>query len=336
MVGNQPLRGGQRELALRPATAEQLREHLLKCRLAAVAAGLAALVRARGDERRLAAGERVWVLTISTREAAPLLGCSDRAVAKAAATLSRGEWFSELKGARGKPSTYVLDFAAAAATETPEQQLDGWLTGAHPCEPVRTSAHRCEPVRTAPRVHTGLNTKPVSSFHPCSSTGPAAGSQAFAPVRTPPGGEPFRPEPTIVAPPRAQNMGGNSPPTPAGAPGLPRYPWARDGGVTDRELVDACRGGDVRLLRHLYDHAARLGWLAASDDAWLKFLTGCHHAATANLARRMGRLVTFVKSGLDVSRMRQRSEQWAAELIKSEHRDPLLVSLGRSMTTCEE
>jgi hypothetical protein len=119
------------------------------------------------------------------------------------------------------------------------------------------------------------------------------------------------------------------PPVPSklgGARALPQLPWALRGGVTDEELVAAVRSCDVRLLRLLYDHAVRMGWIAdASDDAWLRFLTACHHAATARLNRRMGRLVAFVRNGLDVGRCPQACDAWAGRVVGSENRDPLLA-----------
>ena len=307
----------QREIDF--SDAARLAAHLVRCGLSAVQAGLVGLVVSRGAWRQCG-NERYRVLTISSREAAASLGCSDRAVAKAAATLTRWDWFRELKGTRGKPPAYVVDPAAAASVATLVDRLDElWEpdtppAGANRCEPVRTSANQCEPVRTganlSPCSSRETKTKPVFSPHPCSDTGSAASAHEFAPVRS--GAQTTSPRPSAPGP---------SP--------LPNYPWSRAAGVSDAALVEACRRGDVRLLRHLFDHAVQMEWIVApSDDTWQRFLTACHHAATARLARRMGRLVAFVKNGLDVSRCTQRSDQWAGELLAKAHRDPGLVRLG--------
>lgn len=282
----------QREIDF--SDAARLREHLLRCGLAPVAAGLAALIVATGE--RTSAG--VWTVSVSSRRAAKSewLRCSDRAVPAGAATLQRLELLVVLDGGRGKPPLYRLDAAAAAALPTPAERLAELVDS----EPVRSGAQWCEVVRTSPRVLQVLEIK--NPCHPpsrVSYTGEVRSAHHCAPLRT-----------TSQVP----------------------FPWASRGGVTDEELVAAVRTGDVALLRHLFDHAVRLGWIEfASDDAWLRFLTACHHSATARLQRRMGRLVVFVKQGLDVGRTTQASDQWAATAVRNAHRDPALVALGRSM-----
>jgi len=292
--------------------------HLRRCGLSDVQARLAGLVFRRGVPRDCD-GERFMVLTISSREAAAILKCNDRSVRDAAATLSCWGWWRELKGARGKPPTYVLDDVGARAMVAADDQLTELLAGE-----VRATAGHCGPLRATAGPsscsYQDLELKPVSHSTRVHTTG-----------------TPHSPAPTRTTP-------HHSAPQAAGERELPRLPWARRGGVGDPELIAACRDRDLELLRLLFDQAVSMGWIAsASEDAWLRFLTGCHHCATARLTRRMGRLVTFVRGDaapgvppLDVSRMQQRSEQWAGEVIRGQHRDPALVALGRTMPSGEE
>jgi hypothetical protein len=301
-------------------------EHLQRCGRSQLQARLAALVRRDGADRELG-GERVKVLTISSRQAATLLKCNDRSVRDAAATLAREEWFHVIEGARGKPPTYVLDELAARSAAPPDPlarlrigevratQAAELVRGG--AESVRASAGLCGPLRggagSTPCSEDKPNTNPVLKTQPSNHT-----HGHSAPPRT---------APHHSAPLRSGPQPGER--------RLPSMPW-RMGEVSDAELVAACRGGDCGLLRHLYEHALRLGWIADSADHWLRFLTACHHVATARVARRMGVLVMIVKQGLEVSRCRQASEDWAAALIRSEHKDPALVALGRSMPGNEE
>jgi len=291
---------GQRSLFAGP---NAVFEHLRTVDFSRVQARLVAKIYELGAERSMD-GERRLVLSISDRDLGRECQCSDRAVAKAAATLTRYTWFTERKNARSKrPPTYEVDLAGARSMtsllDLVRETEPSDRTESNPIEPNRTESNRIEPDRTFARVH------PSTQFY-----------------------NPCPPSNRVQSVP-ASPVGAGS--TAATAGGWPRYPWAREGGVSDRQLVEACRRGDVALLRHLYDHAVRLNWIAGdSDDHWLRFLTGCHHCASASLARRMGRLVTFVKHDrLDTSRMRQRSEQWAGELIGRGRRDPELVRLGR-------
>jgi len=303
--------------------AARLEAHLARCGVTPVAAGLAALVLRLG-KRRPVDGEDLWVLTISSRQAAAALACNDRSVRDAAAGLARREWFRVLPGERRLPPTYVLDRAAAASLPTTADRLEEALAGGGVglagvpgvagCGVVRASEGWCGVVRGGDRVIEPANSQNPCSHPPRVHTVSPAGS---APPRT----APHRPA-VAVLPPRD--------------PLAIQFPWARSGGVTDAELVAAVRGDRVEVLRHLYDHAVSLKWAAASPDAWLRFLTGCHHAATARLRTRMGRLVVFVKQGCDVTRTTQASEQWAARQIRNGHRDPSLVAMGRSMAPEEE
>lgn len=301
--------GSQLEFDYAAATpreqAVRLEAHLVACGLSSLQARLAALVARDG---RPAGDDQVMALTISSRRAAAVLVCSDRAVAKAAATLSHQEWFRVVEVGHRRPPTYVLDLVAARSVPTTRERLDELLgaSGAPPphlvgCEPLRTTAHRCEPVRTAARVLPGLekqNPCPSSIFLP-SIQGECEGDAASrcAPVRT-----------------GAQRA----------------YVWSTRGGVTDAELRSAVARQNVELLQTMFNEAVAMGWIeGVSDERWMAFLTACHHAATARLARRMGRLVAFVKQGLDVSRTSQASDDWAGRMMGRQWRDPELA--GRMM-----
>lgn len=98
-------------------------------------------------------------------------------------------------------------------------------------------------------------------------------------------------------------------------------PWDRESGLDDEGLVRAVSGGWLGALRRLYDEALRLGWIADSEDARLRFLSLCHHAATTvGIHRRMAVLVAAVKRDLDVSKVRHASEDWAAAALKKSRR----------------
>lgn len=101
-------------------------------------------------------------------------------------------------------------------------------------------------------------------------------------------------------------------------------PWQS---MTDVDLVRCVASRDLKPLRRLYDEALKRGWIEDCEDAKLRFLTICHHAATsAGLTKsRMGNVVARTKRQLDVQRVRQESEEWAAAILRARHRDPELV-----------
>lgn len=292
----------QQPLDFEASEAVRLQRHLQRCGLPRVQARLVGLVLAEGCRR--AGGEDVRYLTISSRQAAALVGASDRAVAKAAATLAAREWFWIVPAVSAcKPPTYVVDVLAARslscdplndweppdATGVPDPHLVG-------CEPLRTTANQ---VRTSPRVLPERDyTNPVSSSH--LPLGGAGGARP--PVRS-------SSQQCAVEPARRWPL-----------------PWSRLSGVSDAELVAAVRINDHAVLRYLFDVATGLEWIMPGSDAqWFDFLVAAHHAATARLARRMGRLVAFVRSGLDVAKCAQASDRWAAQMLQQPHRDPQLA-----------
>lgn len=311
--------GNQTKLKLPPPNAERLEQHLRACGVAELQARLVAFVFERGAER-VVNGDNMRVLTIAAREAAQLLGCAHRSIGQAAKALERFEWFRQLRGGGTKASTFVLDPPAAAAMPSPLDELDALF------DPNEVPADRvCKGVQECAEVCKGVQ----GCAEVCNPTRALTNSNSNNPCSLPP--RVLSPPPAGRSPVGQPSASSSQPPAP-----LPQLPWAANGGLSGPELRAACQRGDVRLLRHLFEHAARMKWLEASDDNWLRFLQGCHHCATAKLHSRMGRLIAFVKNDkLDVGRMSQRSEEWARRLIAMQTRDPALVALGRSMETVE-
>jgi len=299
----------QRELDFTDAA--RLEQHLLRCGLSRVQAGLAGLV--LRDGTRSAENEiDMRLLKISSRSAAGLLNCNDRSVRDAAATLMRSGWFYVLSSRPRTAPTYCLDVVKARSLAGPEQQLDAPPQDVVGAECCGVAAGCCGVLRGAARV------LPERSLqNPCLPSIPS------------------------IFLTRAELR---SPQHPAATPQeLWPLPWSAKQGLTDQDLRAAVTSDDIELLGWLYATARELGWIsgpsiaAAPDgDVWLRFLVGSHHAATARLYRRMGRLVAFVKGDarrgvppLDVSRMGRASEDWARRLIASQFRNPALA--GRLM-----
>lgn len=93
-------------------------------------------------------------------------------------------------------------------------------------------------------------------------------------------------------------------------------PWDRAAGCQSADLRAAVVRGDRDTLRELYREAVALGWIEDSTDAKVRFLAICHHAATcANLGSPMGVLVARTKRQLDVTNLRQSSDDWAARML---------------------
>jgi hypothetical protein len=113
-----------------------------------------------------------------------------------------------------------------------------------------------------------------------------------------------------------------------GLAGRMERPWDRQSGLTGEDLREAVRTGQLEPLRALYREAKVLEWIGDSEDDLLRFLTAAHHVATVDgLGNRMGALVARMKRECDVNGCRQRSEQWAAGVLRSRHR----VDEGRSV-----
>lgn len=105
-----------------------------------------------------------------------------------------------------------------------------------------------------------------------------------------------------------------------------RRPWDRQSGLTDADLTRAVESGDLEPVRALWREAQVLEWVGVggdvSDDDTLRFLTIVHHAATSKGINqsRFGVLVNRVRRGLDVSKIPQVSERWAAGVLAARHR----------------
>lgn len=102
-----------------------------------------------------------------------------------------------------------------------------------------------------------------------------------------------------------------------------RRPWSRQGGISPEDLRGAVARGDWAALRALYLAAVDKGWIRRTEDAGLRFLTACHHAATCRgINSPVGVLIERVKAGLDVSRIPHASEQWAQEFMAANRAAP--------------
>jgi hypothetical protein len=103
-------------------------------------------------------------------------------------------------------------------------------------------------------------------------------------------------------------------------------PWDRAAGLCDEDLVRAVVEGDLDPIRRLWEEAKVLEWVgcnrAVSDDETLRFLAIVHHCATSPGINqsRMGVLVNRVKRGLDATKTRQASDQWAAAVMARRHK----------------
>lgn len=114
-----------------------------------------------------------------------------------------------------------------------------------------------------------------------------------------------------------------------------RRPWDRKSGLTDADLVRAVQSGDMQPVRALWQEARVLEWVGckgeASDDEALRFLTIVHHCATSPGINqsRFGVLVSRVRRNLDVTRIPQASERWAAGVLSARNRTEEKKGAGR-------
>lgn len=103
-------------------------------------------------------------------------------------------------------------------------------------------------------------------------------------------------------------------------------PWARDGGVTDADLVRAVTTTDQSALRALWDAAVALGWIEDCEDNRLRFLTICRHVGTTTgLQSRRAVLMDRTKGSrrytpLDVTRIPHACEEWARNALNRRRR----------------
>lgn len=109
-----------------------------------------------------------------------------------------------------------------------------------------------------------------------------------------------------------------------------RRPWDRQCGLRDDDLVWAVTTSSLDPVRRLWREAKVLEWVGVagetSDDELLRFLTIVHHAATSTGINqsRMGVLTNRVKRQLDVSKIAQVSEKWAAGVVARQHALPAM------------
>jgi hypothetical protein len=118
-----------------------------------------------------------------------------------------------------------------------------------------------------------------------------------------------------------------------------RRPWDRHCGLTSEDLQRAVALNELEPLRALWREALVLEWVQPTEDARLRFLTIAHHCATVNgLGNRIAAFVARVKRGLDVGKIRQASELWAAEAIRRRNQDPALAGARgeRAVRTASE
>lgn len=113
------------------------------------------------------------------------------------------------------------------------------------------------------------------------------------------------------------------------------HPWHQKVGVTVKQLREAVGYNDPEVPRVLYMAGVRLGWWANNQDNALRLLTLCHHCATSSgLHNPMAVLVKRASQNLRVGHVRQASEDWAAAMLRSAHRDPELAA--RTCATDDE
>ena len=104
-------------------------------------------------------------------------------------------------------------------------------------------------------------------------------------------------------------------------------PWDRQCGLQDADLVQAVVSGELDPIRRLWQEAKVLEWVGDCDDDLCRFLTVVHHVATAvGLHCRMAALVSRVKRGIDVSKTRHASEDWAAAVMRRRHAMPAMAT----------
>lgn len=344
--------------------AEQARrivKHLAACGYSRVQAGLAGLVVSPPRElldapddasQQTVGGKTYKLLRTRTCRLARMLGCSPRAVGKAAARLDHAGLLRVVKEAADRPPVYVLDVLAARSVATGAQLaieavgLGGIRTERDRPGPTGTEQDRPGPTGTGPDrallVEEDPSLKSLSSLDPC----PEARNRDFREKSAEQGGGgPARSGSVRVGPPGAKPVGRGEPigRTTAGLP-LWERPWAQRGGMQDREIRWAVGREDLEYFQHAFAELAARGWLAGgplvgdeptADRRWLVFLTICHHVVTTDCRSPKAVLTKRVKAGLDTSRIRQASDDWAGRMLALRWRDPALAR--RLMTLdCEE
>jgi hypothetical protein len=102
-----------------------------------------------------------------------------------------------------------------------------------------------------------------------------------------------------------------------------RMPWHSEHGIDDSDLKRIVADEDVARLEQLYDEAVSQRWFSKSEDNRLRLYTIVHHVGTSKgftkPGGRKGSLVNRTKRNLSVDKIRQKSEEWAARIIRESY-----------------
>lgn len=227
------------------------------------------------------------------RQLANKIGCSTSSITRAAIRLAElGVLHVYQSSRQNTANLYVMELSALRGLHVPVQRFEqlpledcpevrggpGWSVGGPPARAVKEDLSKIRVNRDRDRA---VARAPEPEPEP--SSAPASGQQWTT------------------------------------APWWP-MPWAKDGGMPSAVLVHCVRQQDMQPLRHLFHEAQRTKFIpaGAADDVHLRFLTACHHCATAKgLNNRMAALVRRVRSNpIDVARTRHESDQWAQHVLQ--------------------
>lgn len=150
---------------------------------------------------------------------------------------------------------------------------------------------------------------------------PRTSAHLRAPSRTP-----AHPHKGIPKTPRPRQPQNHKTPVPSARDSdLPALPWHREQGLTSKQLSVAVRLEDRRVLDHLFREAVEQEWIRESEHTRCAFYAAAHHAVTHPNTRDPKKYLTaMARNGLDVSRCRQASDDFARRMLAQRHRDPSL------------
>lgn len=114
---------------------------------------------------------------------------------------------------------------------------------------------------------------------------------------------------------------------------VPERPWARQGGLTNEQLVSAHHRRDQGVLRALYAAGVSAGWWDDCEANRLRYLGCVHHAVRCSDRSPMGLLTQFVRANL-----RDRSDETPEEQrrYRLDQDDDLWASETRRMWRSRE
>lgn len=131
---------------------------------------------------------------------------------------------------------------------------------------------------------------------------------------------------TRVACNRGIERGGDSPVRPRGE-ALPARPWARDGGLSGKQLAAAVEHRDEAILTGLYWAGVESGWWQDCEAFRVRFLACCWQAVSSAKSSPMGLLNHLVRKNLCDRAAGERdgwitdaADDWAAATRKMWHR----------------